>query len=266
VAIEYIAEPRDVTLDVNDVRLKRLETSVNNFITSNLVCPKTVKRGLKSITCTLSSNIFPFSDSNIQKLGYPPGSKVTLTGSELEYVVCVRAENWGGVACQNDLDLIPAYYAHIKSISLNVGQSVKFSVPNYLSKTGYTSIECGGPGCEEFGGEYEVKGYKSPDVRRATAVPTASEQKRIVGVIKKSMNERCQKLPSNFLSFQGKYVKRVTSQSGLYGYVFLLGSKVSIQIYEVGDIYWTFGPSPTKADNKTWESWGCGRTGIQTYG
>jgi hypothetical protein len=144
---------------------------------------------------------------------------------------------------------------------------VKVSVPNYLSKTGYTSVECGIPGCGEYvGNEYEVKGYKSPDVRRATAVPTASEQKRIVGVIKKGINERCQKLPSNFLSLQGQYVKRVTSQNGLYGYVFTLGSKISIQIYEAGSVYWTFGPSPTKADNKTWESWGCGRTGIQTYG
>ena len=31
--------------------------------------------------------------------------------------------------------------------------------------------------------------YKSPDMRRSSAVATASEQKRIIDVIKKGMNE-----------------------------------------------------------------------------
>lgn len=263
VAIDYIAAPRNINLDINDSRLKRLDSPIYYYLNTKLTCPKSVKTDSKTITCTLTSNISPFSDYDVQKIGFSSGTKLTLSAN-LNYAICVKAEDWGRVACENKSDLIPAYYAHIKSVDINLGQSIKVSVPNFLSKTGFTSIECGlnCSGSEE----YEVKGYSPPDVRQATAVPTASEQRRILGAIKKGMNERCQKLPSGFSTFQGKYVKRVTSPNGLYGFIFTLGSKISIQIYEAGSVYWTFGPSPTKTDNKTWDSWGCGKTGIQTYG
>jgi hypothetical protein len=266
VAIDYVATPRNVTLDVYDTRLKRLESPIEEYIDSKLVCPKTIKSNTKNISCTLSSSISPFSDYDIQKLGYSPGTKVMISASQMDYVICVKAEDWGRVACENDLDLVPAYYSYIKAFTLGLGQSMKISVPNYLSKTGYTSVECGGPGCASFGTEYEVKGYKSPERRAATAIPSASEQKRMINIIKKGMNQTCQKLPSGFASMQGKFIKRANSTNGLMGYVYSIGGRIYIQLYDLGAVYWRFGPSPTKEDNKTWSTWGCGKSAIELYG
>jgi len=98
VAIDYVAAPRTVTLDIGDSRLKRIENSIDEYITSKLVCPKTAKTGSKNISCTLSSSISSFSDYDIQKLGYASGTKVTMISAQLEYAICVKAEDWGSVA------------------------------------------------------------------------------------------------------------------------------------------------------------------------
>ena len=240
----------------NDPIFKRLDGgSPYNFV---FKCPLRISSSSDTYECSLQAKS-KLTASDLRVLGITSGTKLQLIGSPL-VAVCEfnRDDVW--ITCESDKGLVPDYYAKVYLLEVGFDTPVKFKVRNYLKKYGYTgvrlseNIEQGDPV-----GSYSWKmnDYDARKKQAAYAPPSAAYQASLSRAIKSSMNSRCQKLPAGFSKYSFKYSKKIFSNDGIPGYIFIINAKTNIQIFEMGNS-WQFAPSASTSDQKTWRDWGCG--------
>jgi hypothetical protein len=244
-----------LTYEYSDPIFRRIGGYPYNFI---FTCPSNMSSTSQTYQCSVQAHS-KLSAQNLQALGLTSGTTVKMTGS-IPLTVCEYSRDDIRIACQNDSRLVPDYFAKVYVINVEFDAPVKFTVNNYLSKTGYTGVEIFGnieQGDPNSSFAWKTNNYDANKRKAANAPPSASYQASISKAIKSSMSSKCQKLPSGFSKYSVKYSKKITSNDGVPGYIFIVNGKTNLQIFEMGNS-WQFGPSAATSDQKTWKSWGCG--------
>ena len=244
-----------LTYAYNDPIFKRIGGSPYNYIFN---CPSNVSSTSRTYECSVQAKS-KLTSSNLTSLGLTSGTTVTLTGS-MSLEVCEFNRDDIRIACNDDSSLVPDYFAKVYTLNVGFDMPVKFTVNNYLSKTGYTGVEISGnfeQGDPSPSFAWKMKNYDANKRKAANAPPSASYQASISNAIKSAMNSKCQKLPSGFSKYSIKYSKKITSYDGFPGYIFILNRRTNLQVFEMGNSL-QFGPSIATSDQRTWSTWGCG--------
>ena len=255
VVVNVSSAVSSLTYSYDDPIFRKIGGYPYNFIFN---CPSNVSLTSNTYECSVQAKS-KLTSSDLSNLGLTSGTKVNMTGS-IPLIVCEFNRDDIRIACQNDGSLVPGYFARVYIVNVGFDAPVKFTVNNYLSKTGYTGVEIFGnieQGDPDSSFAWKMNNYDANKRKAANAPPSASYQASIAKAIKSAMSSKCQKLPSGFSNYSVKYSKKITSYDGVPGYIFIVNGKTNLQIFEMGNS-WQFGPSAATSDQKTWRSWGCG--------
>jgi hypothetical protein len=261
-----VTEPvKTLAFDHRDPFLEGVE-QFENLVKTTLSCPANISSASSTFQCTLLANGILSSGAR-SNLYLTSATTLEVTGY-MNYTVCVlKSSLQHGGYCSNDSHLIPDYFSDIYPVSVTLGEKKKIEVKNYLKTTGYTAVQIeisdpqlGAADAQTY--SYQASNYQANQQKRASAPPSSASRKQIAASIRGAMLTKCQVLPSGFARYSIIYVKRISSNDGVPGFLFKVGGKMVIQIYDMGQ--WNFGPSFAPSDQKLWEAWGCGTRSILT--
>lgn len=260
VVVSVVAAVSNLTYSWDDPIFRMMYHNPYNF---KFTCPN-IKSSDATYTCSIQAQK-NLSSSDLADMGISQSTSVKVTGRFSMYV-CVINSDYGALWPCMGPDDVPDKFVSAFKINVGFDAPTLFKVKNYLNITGSTGVAIDGNGqqgdpASEYG--WQMKNYQANKQKAANAPPSASVLSSFAKAIRKGMSAKCQKLPSGFSKFPIVYSKRITSNDGVPGYVFVVNKKLYLQVFDMGGL--NIGPSPTVQDNRTFIAWGCGISALWVY-